>query len=471
MGFLALLSVLTARKFTVLFAVAVAGGVAFGIGVILPKTYISTARVQVDSLQENLLTGLFEPRMRVNEFLGQQAAVAGSRTVALQVYDDLVAEGAFIEGQFIAEWREKTGGEIVPGNDARLWAADRLLRKLNISADALESTLSVTFRSEDPAQAARVANAFANAYMTTVLDQRQRRAARNAANFDEETQALADGMEEAQRDLTQFREESGIVGVGAQRLEDIEVELAALTMRLADARADYSEAQSAMRQAEKAGKDDLLTLPLPDEIEAGRQAQARLGAVQVQVQRLSERYGPEYPPFIEANNEKRALERTIMQSVIDHLESTGRRVEGLEQAALKKKQDVVELQATKQKYDVLSRKVDASRQTYDLVSTRSLQESLQSRVDVVDLLMLARAVPADRPATPPLPLIVALGMAVGFFIGASGAVALELFEGRVRSTEGMSRVLRASIVAELTTPKLQKISAKTGKRSPKRIAA
>lgn len=452
MGLLALFSVIIARKFTVIFAVAVAGAVALAVGLLVPKSYVSTARVQVDSLQENLLTGLFEPRVRIAEFLGQQAAVAGSRTVSVQVYDKLVAEGFFVEEEFIADWREKTGGEIVPGNDARLWAADQLLRNLEISADAIESTLSVSYRSEDPAQSARISNAFANAYMATVISQRKRRAARNAANFDDETRSLAIGIEDAQRDLTNFREESGIVGLGAQRLEDIEVELAALTMRLASARTDYSEAQSLMRQAQNASENDLLTLPLPDEIEAGRQAQSRLGAVQVQVQRLSERYGPQYPPFIEARNEKRALERTIMQAVEDHLEYTERRVASLSATAQEKKKAVVELQATKQTYDVLSRKVDASRQTYDLVSTRSLQESLQSRVDNIDVLMLARAVPAERPATPPLPLLIAIGMVAGFFIGASAAVALELIEGRVRSPESVGRALRANVVAELTPP-------------------
>jgi uncharacterized protein involved in exopolysaccharide biosynthesis len=451
-GLLALLDVLRARKMTVMLAVVVAGLIAFALGALLPKHYQSTARVQVDSLKENLLTGFFEPRVRVSEFLGQQAAVAGSRAVALQVYDGLIDEGYFVRETFEADWRGKTGGELVPGNDARLWAADQLLKKLNISVDALESTLSISFRSGDPAQSSRIANAFATAYMNTILAQRQRRAARNAANFEEETESLQQGITDAQRDLTEFREETGIVGLGAQRLEDIEVELAALTMRLAEARTDDSEARSILRQAREASENDLLTLPLPEEAEAGRQAQARLGAVQVQVQRLSERYGPDYPPYAEAVNEKRALERTIKKAVEDHAEFTARRVSALQGAAKRKKDEVVDLQETKQTYDVLTRRVEASRQNYDLVSNRSIQEELQSRVDVVEVLMLARAVPADRPMTPPLAIIVALGMIAGFFLGATAAVAMELFEGRVRSPEAVAKLMRTSVVAEVTAP-------------------
>lgn len=453
MGLLSLYSVMAARRNVVLFAIAVAAALALGVGVLLPKTYHSTARVQVDSLKENLLTGLYEPRVRVNEFLGQQTAIASSRNVALRVYDTLTQSGFLQSEAFIAEWREKTGGESVPGNDARLWAADQLLRRLDVSANALESTIGVTWRSNDPSEAARVANAFANAYMETILDKRKRRAERNAARFDDETRSLARGLEVAQRDLKDFRSEAGIVGLGAQRMEDIEVELAALTMRLAEARTNYSEAQSLMRQARAALDGDLLTLPLPDEIEAGRQAQARLGAVQLRAQRLAERFGPTYPPLVEARNEKRALERTILQSVEDHLEFTQARVDALQGAARETKTNVVELQETKQNYDTLQRKLEANRETFDLVSTRSLQQSLQSRVDVVETLMLARAVPADRPSTPPIPVIVLLGAAVGLFLGATLAVALEFVDGRVRDPKMLARALRADLVAELSPPK------------------
>jgi uncharacterized protein involved in exopolysaccharide biosynthesis len=452
MGLLALFSVLNARKLLMAVAVAVAALIALLAGVVAPKQYKSTAKVQVDSLQQNLLTGYFEPRVRVSEFLGQQAAVAGSRTVALQVYDQLLSDGYFLQSDFEKEWRAKTRGELVAGNDARLWAADQLLKKLSLEVDALESTLSLSFLSDDPAQSARVANAFANFYMHTVMNQRQRRAARNAAKFSDETSSLEEGLEVAQRELTAFRKQSGIVGLGAQRLESIEVELASVTIRLAEARADLSEADSLLRQAQASGGRELLTLPLPEDAQSGRQAQARLGGVLVQLQRLSERYGEKYPNFIEATNEKRALERTIMKAVEDRAEFAARRVSALEETTAQQKEIVVDLQETKQQYDVLEKRVQANRDTYDLVTARSLQESLQSRVDTVDVLLLARAVPSERPITPPLAVIILIGVFAGLAIGSAAAVAVELVEGRVRTKNVIAHLLRAPVIAELSLP-------------------
>jgi len=460
MGLLSLFAVLWARKFLIAVAVCAAGGVAIGAGLVIPKHYESTAKVQVDALQQNLLTGLFEPRVRVSEFLGQQAAIASSRTVALKVIDTLSEQGVFVFDDFEAEWRRKTKGELVAGNDVRLWAADQLLEKLEINADALASTLSLTFRSEDSSQSTRFANAFANAYMETVLDQRQRRSARNAANFFDETKVLETDLEQAQRELSLFREQSGIVALGAQRLEGGEVQLASVTMRLAEARADYSEMRSLLRQAREASGAELLTLPLPDSATSGHQAQSRLASVLVQLQRLSERYGETYPDYVEAVNAKKTLEQTVLRAVVDRTEYAARRVEALEQTTAVQKVEVVKLQEMKQRYNVLENRVEASRNTYDLVANRSLQESLQSRVSYVEVLLLARAVLPEKSITPPLFVIVLIGLFAGAALGASAAVAIELIEGRIRSVSAVRHALRTTVIGEINLPKSKNVQRK-----------
>lgn len=452
MGLVSLLATFTARKYLIAFAFTIGALVALAAGLVIPKQYRSTAIVQVDSLQENLLTGLFEPRVRLNEFLGQHAAIAKSRTVSLEVFDKLNAEGFFVAADFENEWRRKTKAELIPGNDPRLWAGDQLLEKLDVRADTNGSTLSISFQSEDPAQSARIANAFANAYMDAVLDKRQRRFARNAANFSDETRILETELDQAQEALSTFRESSGIVGIGDERLEGEEVALASITTRLAEAKADLSEARSLQRQAREARSTELLTLPLPHGMLSGLEAQSRLGPILIEMQRLNERYGSKNPDYIEASNAKAVLEATIRQAVEDRAEFAERRVFALQESAERQKAEVVSLQETKQEYDVLQKKVEASRQTYDLVATRSLQESLQSRVDFVDVLLLARAVPPDNAVTPPLAIIVLIGMVAGGALGVSGAVALEILEGRVRTKNALGQALRAPVIAELNSP-------------------
>jgi uncharacterized protein involved in exopolysaccharide biosynthesis len=192
---------------------------------------------------------------------------------------------------------------------------------------------------------------------------------------------------------------------------------------------------------------------LPEDALSARQAQARLGAVAAQVQRLAARYGARYPDYVEAAQEKTSLENAIVQAVADRADYYARRVVALEAETERKKSEVLALQDTKQAYDILEKKVEASRDTFDLVSSRGLQESLLSRLDTVDVVLLARAVPPNRPMTPPLIVIVLFGAVAGALVGASAAVAIELLEGRLRSSRVLRHLLRAPILAEIEIPK------------------
>jgi uncharacterized protein involved in exopolysaccharide biosynthesis len=445
MGVRDLINVLKLRRLIVLWAALVGLGVGIALAVVLPTKYLSTAKVQVDSIQRNSLTGLVEPRLRVAEYLGQQVAVASSRAVALDVIDRLTGEGAIVLSDYEERWRKETGGELVPGNDARDWAADEILKDLAVSASDIGSTIELSFRADDPAQAARVANAFASSYMSTVLDQKQRRFSRKAENFSEETQALAQDVADAQTDLARYRKQSGILPMGLQRAEAAEIELEAVAARLAQARADDAEAQSLLKQAEATPRAELVNFPVPVDALPGRQAQARLGEVASIHARLAGRYGPSHPDFIEASKEKAALEDNILKSIRDRADYSARRVGALEAEAAEKKDIVSNLQNTREGYDLLEKRVAASQEAYNLVTTRSLQESLQARVDTIDVFLLARATPPADPATPPVWAIVLIGLAAGAAIGVACAVFVELYEGRVRDAAAVQRRFRTFV--------------------------
>ncbi|MFZ5618478.1 MAG: GumC family protein [Pseudomonadota bacterium] len=449
MGVLDFFNVLKVRRLIVLWATFVGLGVGVALAFILPTKYLSIAKVQVDSIQHNSLTGLAEPRMRVAEYLGQQAAVASSRTVALEVINRLSDEGFIILSDFEDRWRRETGGELIAGNDLRLWVADELLRDVVVTADEMGSTIELGFKSDDPAQAARVANAFASAYMSTVLDHKQRRFARKAENFSDETKALAQDVADAQSDLADYREESGILPMGEQRLEAAEIELTTLTERLAQARADNAEAQSLVHQANSTPRSELINFPMPYDALAGRMAQDRLGPVTAALARIAERYGERYPDYIETAQEKAALEDNILQSIRDRADYAASRLKALEKQAAELKVVVTSMQKTRENYDLLEEKVRASQETYNLVTTRSLQESLQSRVDTIDVFLLSRATPPADPATPPLWVIALLGAIAGAAVGASTAIVVELFEGRIRNAAVVKRGLRTQIVCEI----------------------
>jgi len=466
-----LLAGLNARKLIILLLTGMVAVATFFGSQHLPRNYESRAIVQVSSIQRDTLTGRIETNIQVSDFLGQQAAIAKSRTVALVVLDLLLSEGYLSMSDFIGRWREETGGEAVPGNDARLWAADQLLFNLTVQGDARGSSLIFTFTSRDAGQAAKLANTFANAYMQVVLDQRQRRASRAADKFTDETFTISEQVESAADELTAYRTESGIIGLGTERLEAAEVEYASLTGRVGNARADFSEASSRLQQARKLGTAELLNLPLATENLPGRQAQVRLGALLIQLNRVAERFGPNYPDYQELLREKRSLEQSIMESIENRLAFTRRRLEELSAAAERQKKLVLDLQKQKQKFDQLQNTLQARRNALDLVSVRSLQESLQSRLDVIDVMLLSRAVPATEPSLPPIPLLVIVGTILGLGGSVFLVLIIELIEARVRVGRSLEKALKAPLLGEFDG--IAPISNMTGPRQrqrPKRLS-
>ena len=449
MGFAALLRILGMRWPIVLVASLCGLAASFFAAALLPPKYDATSRVLVDSIQRNTLTGLVEPRVRVAEFLGQQAAIASSRTVAIEVLDRLESDGILVVDDLRDEWTKQTGGILLGGNDLRLWAADRLLANLSVEANSLESTLSLTYRADQPTLAAQVANAFASSYMATVQEQKQLRYFKNARGFSDETSLLAEDVSSARRDLADFRERSGILPIGAQEIEGAELELAALTARLAEARADNSEAQSLYQQVTQTQSEDLIHFPVPEDALAARQAQMRLGAVATQLARLSERFGPTYPDYVEAVQEMRRLEETIRAAVRDRADYAAERLDALQRDSDAMKAGVSEIQARRDDYNLLQDRVNASKETFNLVATRSLEEALQARLNSTEVFLLGRAIPNADSATPPASIIIALGLCLGLIVGTSLAAIAEFADDRVREEAAVRRVLRAPVFGEL----------------------
>jgi uncharacterized protein involved in exopolysaccharide biosynthesis len=451
MGIVDFLRVAALRKLIIGWCAAVGLAVGLVLAVALPPHYASSAKVQVDSIQRNMLTGIAEPRLRVAEYLGQQAAVASSRTVAIEVIRRLEADGAFRLADYEERWRTETGGERTPGNDARLWAADQLLRDLTVKADDIGSTIEFVYRADDPAVAAQIANAFAGAYMSILLDHKQRRYARKAADFSQETHDLAESVADAQQELAAYREQSGILPMGLAKAEATEIELEASTDRLAQARADLAEARSLLRQAEATPRGALVNFPIPIDALAGREAQDRLADVSAGLARVEERFGRNYPDYLELAREKAALEDIILQSVRERAAFAERRVAALDAQAQEQKAAVAALRKSREAYDLLEKKAAASREAYDLVTARSLQESLQSRIDTLDVFLLAQATPPARPSTPPATAVALIGLAVGVAVGAFAALFVELLEGRVRTAAIIRKTFR-TYVSEIAAP-------------------
>ncbi len=227
------------------------------------------------------------------------------------------------------------------------------------------------------------------------------------------------------------------------------MELGSLTSRLAEARADDAEAQSLWDLTRKTSRAGLATLPMPNALAPGRTAQARLGTLIAQMERINERYGPMHPDYIEAENEIRRLQDVIYNAVKERAAYTASRVAYLSREVSLRRQMVLDLQGKKQQFDILEQEINSARNSYELIAARGEQEGLQARVETVSVFLLAQPVPPINQSMPNFWVILAVGIVLGLGMGVSAAIFVELLEGRIRHGQSIEFATRRPVLAEL----------------------
>ncbi len=157
------ITVLKARRWVVLATLLVAVVVAVAVSALLPARWTASASVLLEWKGPDPASGMLISGQTRPEHLATQIEIIQSRNVALKVVDALkLAESQLLQ----KDWRDATQGR----GSLKVWIAERLLVQLDAEPVRESSVVSINFSGADPAFAAAVANAFAEAYSSTNVD-------------------------------------------------------------------------------------------------------------------------------------------------------------------------------------------------------------------------------------------------------------------------------------------------------------
>jgi uncharacterized protein involved in exopolysaccharide biosynthesis len=362
----------------VLIATVLAATVA---SLLLPKSYKATVSLLVDAKDEQLLNNALRPLILPQErmsYLQTQVDIMTSSKVARRVVQELKLEDDPVARAAIANKSESAGSL-----EDRL--TDGLLRKLKVETSQ-SNVIQASFSATDPHFAARVANAFAKAYVDTMLELRVEPTREAAAWFDEQLKGLRASLEDSQRMLTEYYQRQGIVVP--------EVRDNALIQRL---------------------KTDLV------------QGEARL-------QQLATQYGSNHPQYQRQATENQALREKLdveTRKVVVGIGSSAR--QSREQEGDLGRAPVLKLKEGRNELTVLRRNVESAERAYDSAMQRSVVSRVESRASQTNVAVLNPAVVPWAPDRPRLVLNVLLSVAIGVLLGLSAVVLMEILDRRVRS--------------------------------------
>lgn len=418
----------------------------------LAKTYKATVTLLMDARNEQSLSGAQRPLILPLErlaFLETQKDILTSKKVARKVVQDLkLAEEPAV--------RMILGDEPAGAAPIEDRAVDAVLKKLKVETSQ-SNVIRVSYASPDAAAAAQIANAFAGAYIDTLLQLHVEPAREATAWFEEQLKRLRASLEEAQARLTENYQQREIVAAD-ERLDVENSRLQALSDETVRAQERSFQWDSREQQARNAVRRGASPERLPDVLDNSfiQRLKGDLLLGEARLKQLATQYGQNHPHYQRQVSENQSLREKLdaeMAKVVASVGSSARqsrdREAALAQATEAQRKRMLGLKQGRNELTVLRRNVESAERAYDTALQRSVASQVDSRVNQTSVTVLSPAVVPGRPASPRMDLNLALAAAVGVMLGIGIVLLLEMTDRRVRSQDDLENAWDVPLLGEL----------------------
>jgi succinoglycan biosynthesis transport protein ExoP len=428
MSLLQFLSILRARRGLAGLILLATVALALAWAVLRTTHYTAHAPVLVDVRTDPVgttpLQGLVAP-----SFLSTQIDIVKSERVAERAINLLPPDQPPLK-----KWRENAKKPLSKAALAHLLQLD-----LEVKPARESNIINISWTGRSPAEAASVANAFAQAYLETNLELRTDPAKKYADWFDDQVKASRERLEKAQTRLSDFQQKSGILSADERgdfetsRLKDLATQLLALESR-----------------GRRGGENSAAVMESP----LVNNMRADVAKLESKVQEASATMGSAHPKMQQMQAELAAMRSRLASessrvgsAASSSYAATKARERELQQALADQKTRVLSLNKQRGELSVLQRDVDTAQKAYETVSASAAQSRLQSLTTQSNVMRLASAVEPLDPTGPTPTQALLVAAVAGMLLAIATVLLLELANRRIRSVEDLSMVTQLPILA------------------------
>lgn len=446
MTFQQFLLILKVRYRIVVFTPLIVVLIAFVASLFWPKQYTATTSVVIDVKSPDPVAGMVIPGLAAPGYMATQVDIINSDRVAQRVVKLLrMDESPAIRDQ----WMEGTGGT----GELKVWLADLLKQNLDVKPSRESNVIDIEYKGVDPAFAAAIANAFAQAYVDVNLELKVEPARRYATWFDGQTRSLRDKLEKARQALSDYQQQTGIVAT-EERLDHETSKLHELSTQLTIAQAQTSENRSKRKSA---GSSETLSEVIQNPLINGLKADvARLEA---KLQESNVNLGKNHPQTQRAQSELAVLKAELAREIKRVSSSIGTTYEvgkhkekELLEALEVQKVRLLELNKQRDQISVLQRDVEAAQRNFEGINLRAAQVKLESDAVQTNIAVLTPASVPTEPSRPRILLNVMIALFFGVILGVSIALILEFNNRYIRSEQDLADLLEIPVLVTISSP-------------------
>jgi uncharacterized protein involved in exopolysaccharide biosynthesis/Mrp family chromosome partitioning ATPase len=433
---LALFRLLWRRKTTIIAAALCCAIAAVVIGKSLTPKYTATAQLYVDPRELQLVDRELTPRAQdvsgLSMVVESQARLITSNSVLFKVIQgtsldkdpEFGGESTGVLTSLLGLLGLELRYAAAPKADHTI-ALDALIRHITIRKTERSFVVDVEVWSHDPAKAAMLANAIANAYLAESKNSQATAARRATVDLSGRLKELQERLRNAENALAVYKAQNNFVGTQDTLLSD--QQLSASNQRLSaahaltlDAQAKYDQFEASRRSATDPGATaEALQSPTIANLRA-QYAEAKKRHAE-----LAAELGPLHPAIKQAEKQVEDLRRTINEEVERFAQSAkndltrARDYEtSLNKSLEAQKKQSVQLGQAAVRLRELERDVEANRDVYQAFFKRSRETEEQESLNTSAARIIGEATVPQRRTFPPAMSILAI---LGFMLGALGA--------------------------------------------------
>ena len=330
--------------------------------------------------------------------------------------------------------------------------------RLKVKRQTLTYVFEIAFDSINPAKAAKIANAIANAYIHDQLEARKETNKIGNLWLQERLTELRDEALRTDHAVQLFKRENGIVNTGhglinEQQLVEKNTQLSLATQNVAESKTRLDRIMEVIQTGAGAGMGNISDALKNDVI-----TRLRLQYVDVAKREaeISAKYGANHIAAVNARNEMREIERNIfdqLRQIADSYKSDYEIAVNRQKAVQNEIDKLVRQAASMDELSVQLRQLEsaaqASRALYDNFLQKFIESTQRQSYPIPDARVITAATPPLSPSWPRKILIIPGSILSGLILGMAVGLFREKMDGVFRTSAQVEAVLAVEMLGVL----------------------
>jgi polysaccharide biosynthesis transport protein len=320
-------------------------------------------------------------------------------------------------------------------------AAAALRSRLRIEPLPGGRLVNLRFNAYDPHLAALVANTLAELYIDQSRDFRNTSSTEATGWLSDRLREQRAKVEAAERALIEYQERLGIAGTGADASPDGD-RVSTLEAAVVAARMERVGKETALTQARGVPSHQLASLPAITANPGVQEARSKVSELQAEYSRLGDTLGEKHPDMLRLRGDIQAAQdnlqaelRNAVRALEGDAQAARAREAGLEASLVQARSESLEGGRKAIEYNALRREVEANKQLFQSLMSRSKETGLESELTSTNVRIMEKAEVPRAPVAPRRARNYQLALAIGLALGFGLALLFEHVDNTVKTPE------------------------------------